>query len=145
MRAFHIISHLIWHKIFRCCFLCTIVQFTDLLSNHEIVALTRDFFLTPEITHFRQPNPIRHKCMTSEEHPTNRVFPCLTLAAGVEDTNLGHQKHDYQRQLWSHCQVPDATLKMTKASYHFVRDCDWLRGENIFSIENFLNTQGRGG
>ena len=129
---FHIKSPLIWHKIFRCCFLCTIVQFTDRLSNHEIVALTRDFFLTPEITHFRQTNPIRLKCMTSEVHPTNRVFPCMTLATGVEDTNPGHQKHDYQRQLWSHCEVPLAALKMTKPSYHFVRDYDRLRGENLF-------------
>ena len=52
-RTLHVKSPLIRHKIFRSCFLCTIVQFTDVLTNDNIVTLTRDFFITQEKTLFR--------------------------------------------------------------------------------------------
>ena len=63
-RTLHVKSSLIRHKIFRSCFLCTIVQFTDVLTNDDIVTLTRDFFFTPEITFSRQQIAIHFKHVT---------------------------------------------------------------------------------
>ena len=73
-RTLHVKSPLIRHKIFRSCFLCTIVQFTDVLTNDDIVTLTRDFFFTSEITLFRQLIAIRFKHVTSQVHSANGAF-----------------------------------------------------------------------
>ena len=66
--------HVIRHKIFRSCFLCTVVQFTDVLTNDDIVTLTRDFFFTSEITLFRQLIAIRFKHVTSQVPSKNGAF-----------------------------------------------------------------------
>ena len=85
--------------------LLTIVQFTGISTNDETEALTRDFFLTPKIILFRQPNPIRRKSVSSKEHSTNRAFTFIALACGVKYTNPGHQKHDFRPQLWNHFEM----------------------------------------
>ena len=104
-RTLHVKSSLIRHKIFRSCFLCTIVQFTDVLTNDDIETLTRDFFLTPEITLFRQLIAIRFKHVTFQVHSANGAFRYTTLAVSVEYTNPGHHKHGCQPELWIHSEV----------------------------------------
>ena len=104
-KTLHVKSPLIRIEIFRSCFLWTIVLFTDVLTNDEIEALTRDFFLTPEIALFRQADPIRLKSVSSGEHSTNRAFPFIALDSSVKFTNPGHQKHDFQPQLWKHFEM----------------------------------------
>ena len=73
-KTLHVKSSLIRHKIFRSCFLCTIVQFTDVLTNDDIVTLTRDFFFTPEITFSRQLIAIHFKHVTFQVHSENGAF-----------------------------------------------------------------------
>ena len=104
-RTLHVKSPLIRYKIFRSCFLCTIVQFTDVLTNDDIVTLTRDFFLTQEKTLFRQLIAMHFKHVTSQVHSANRAFRYMTPAVGVEYTNPGHQKHCCQPELWIHSEV----------------------------------------
>ena len=41
----------------------------------------------------------------SKEHSTNRAFPFTELASSVKYTNPGHQKHDFQPQLWNHFEM----------------------------------------
>ena len=104
-RTLHVKSPLIRHKIFRSCFLCTIIQFTDVLTNDDIVTLTCDFFFTPEITLFRQLIAIHFKHVTFQVHSANGAFRYTTLAVSVEYTNPGHQKHGWQPELWIHSEV----------------------------------------
>ena len=104
-RTLHVKSLLIRYKIFRSCFLCTIVQFRDVLTNDDIVTLTRDFFLTQEKTLFRQPIAMHFKHVTSQVHSANRAFRYMTPAVGVEYTNPGHQKHCCQPEFWIHSEV----------------------------------------
>ena len=104
-RTLHVKSPLIRHKIFRSCFLCTIVQFTDVLTNDDIVTLTRDFFLTQEKTLFRQLIAMHFKHVTSQVHSASKAFRYMTPAVGVEYTNPGHQKHYCQPELWIHSEV----------------------------------------
>ena len=104
-RTLHVKSSLIRHKIFRSCFLCTIVQFTDVLTNDDIVTLTRDFFFTPEITFSRQLIAIHFKHVTFQVHSVDGAFSYMTSAVSVEYTNPGHQKHGCQPELWIHSEV----------------------------------------
>ena len=104
-RTFHVKSLLIWNEIFWSCFLCTIVQFADVLTNDYIVTLTRYFFLTAEVTLLRQPNAIHFKHVTSKVHLTKWSFLLMTLTSSVKYTNPGNQKHDSQPQLWIHSEV----------------------------------------
>ena len=68
-KTLHVKSHLIRHKIqFK------FNQFTDVLTNDDIVTLTRDFFFTSEITLFRQLIAIRFKHVTSQVHSANGAF-----------------------------------------------------------------------
>ena len=60
---------------------------SDLLTKIE--AMTRDFFLTPEIAPFRQLDSIRLKNVSSEEHSTNKAFPFIALASSVKSTQSG--------------------------------------------------------
>ena len=101
--------------------LLTIVQFTGISTNDETEALTRDFFLTPEIILFRQPNPIRLKSVSSKEHSTNRAFTFIALASGVKYTNPGHQKHDFRPQLWNHFEmtVKGSFKALRLRTYHY--------------------------
>ena len=104
-RTLHVKSPLIRYKIFRSCFLCTIVQFTDVLTNDDIVTLTRDFFLTQEKTLFRQLIAMHFKHVTSQVHSASKAFRYMTPAVGVEYTNPGHQKHCCQPEFWIHSEV----------------------------------------
>ena len=116
-RTLHVKSPLIRHKIFRSCFLCTIVQFTDVLTNDDIVTLTRDFFLTQVKTLFRQLIAIHLKHVTSQAHSTNGAFDYMTLAVGVEYTSLGHHKHCCQPELWIHSEVNVGANCCTQMKY----------------------------
>ena len=116
-RTLHIKSPLIRHKIFRSCFLCTIIQFTDVLTNDDIVTLTCDFFFTPEITLFRQLIAIHFKHVTFQVHCANGAFRYTTLAVGVEYTNLGHHKHGCQPELWIHSEVNVGANCCTQIKY----------------------------
>ena len=97
------------------------VLFTDLLTDDEIEALIRDIFLTPEIALFRQPDPIRLKSVSPEERSTNRAFPFIALASSVKYTNPGHQKHDFQPQLWNHFEmtVKGGFMALRLRTYHY--------------------------
>ena len=131
-RTLHVKSSLIRHKIFRSCFLCTIVQFTDVLTNDDIITLTRDFFFTPEITLFRQLIAIHFKHVTFQVHSANGAFRYTTLAVSVEYTNPGHHKHGCQPELWIHSEVNvgadcstqikhlSTKLKMLRLSYLWI-------------------------
>ena len=107
-RTLHVKSPLIRHKIFRSCFLCTIIQFTDVLTNDDIVTLTCDFFFTPEI-HFKH--------VTFQVHCANGAFRYTTLAVSVEYTNPGHQKHGWQPELWIHSEVNVGANCCTQIKY----------------------------
>ena len=110
-------SSLIRHKIFRSCFLCTIVQFTDVLTNDDIVTLTRDFFFTSEITLFRQLIAIRFKHVTFQVHSVDGAFSYMTSAVSVEYTNPGHHKHGCQPELWIHSEVNVSANCCTQTKY----------------------------
>ena len=116
-KTLHVKSHLIRHKIFRPCFLCTIVQFTDVLTNDDIVTLTRDFFFTPGIALFRQLIAIHFKHVTFQVHSANGAFHYMTLAVSVEYTNPGHQKHGCQPELWIHSEVNVGANSCTQIKY----------------------------
>jgi len=86
---------LIRYEISRSCFLGSIVQFAEVLINDVIVALTRDFFGTPEIAAFTPFDLERFKGVASEEHSSNRVLRCwLTLGSSLKYTNPGHQERN---------------------------------------------------
>ena len=116
-RTLHVKSPLIRHKIFRSCFLCTIVQFTDVLTNDDIVTLTRDFFFTPEITFSRQLIAIHFKHVTFQVHSVDGAFSYMTSAVSVEYTNPGHQKHGCQPELWIHSEVNVGANCCTQIKY----------------------------
>lgn len=98
LRTFHVKFFPVWRKIFWSCLLCTIVQFTDILTNDKVVALTPDFFFAPQIALLRESN----QGVTSEEHSSDGVFIFMTLASGVNDINPEHHKHECQPELWTH-------------------------------------------
>lgn len=100
LRTFHVKFFPVWRKIFWSCLLCTIVQFTDILTNDKVVALTPDFFFAPQIALLRESNPYCFKGVTSEEHSSYGVFIFMTLARGVNDINPEH--HECQPELWTH-------------------------------------------
>jgi len=54
------------------------------MADDEIVALTHDFFGTPEIAAFIPFNLALFKCVSSEEHSSNGVFHCLTLESSFK-------------------------------------------------------------
>ena len=116
-KTLHVKSSLIRHKIFRSCFLCTIVQFTDVLTNDDIETLTRDFFFTPEIALFRQLIAIHFKHVTFQVHSANGAFRYTTLAVSVEYTNPGHHKHGCQPELWIHSEVNVSANSCTQTKY----------------------------
>jgi len=92
---FHVEPCLIRLEIFRSCFFGSIVQFAEVLTNNEIVALTRDFFGTPEIAALMPFNLVRFKGVASEEHSSNGVFRCrLTLKSSLKYTNPEHQERN---------------------------------------------------
>ena len=113
----HVKSPLIRHKIFRSCFFCAIVQFAGVLTNDDIVTLTRDFSLTQVKTLPRQLIAIRFKHVTSQVHSTNGAFDYMTLAVSVEYTNPGHQKHSCQTELWIHSEVNVGANCCTQIKY----------------------------
>ena len=79
-------------EIFRSRLLGSVVQFADFIIYDVIVALTRDFFGTPEIAAFMPFNLVRFERVASEEHSSNGVFRCwLTLSSSLKNTNPGHQ------------------------------------------------------
>ena len=143
-RTLHVKSPLIRHKIFRSCFLCTIVQFTDVLTNDDIVTLTRDFFLTQVKTLFRQLIAIQLKHVTSQAHSTNGAFDYMTLPVGVEYTNLGHHKHGCQPELWIHSEVNVGANCCTQIKYLSTQltmlrlSCIWIFSQintSIYTLE----------
>ena len=143
-RTLHVKSPLIRHKIFRSCFLCTIVQFTDVLTNDDIVTLTRDFFLTQVKTLFRQLIAIHFKHVTSQAHSTNGAFDYMTLPVGVEYTNLGHHKHGCQPELWIHSEVNVGANCCTQIKYRSTQltmlrlSCIWIFSQintSIYTLE----------
>ena len=121
------------------------VLFTDLLTDDEIEALIRDILLTPDIALFRQPDPIRLKSVSPEERSTNKAFPFpLALASSVKYTNLGHQKHDFQPQLWNHFEmtVKGSFMALRLRTYHhnskyFKSLIMILRGGMVNALYNF--------
>ena len=147
-RTLHVKSPLIRHKIFRSCFLCTIVQFTDVLTNDDIVTLTRDFFLTQVKTLFRQLIAIHFKHVTSQAHSTNGAFDYMTLPVGVEYTNLGHHKHGCQPELWIHSEVNVGANCCTQIKYRSTQltmlrlSCIWIFSQintSIYTLEGEVN------
>ena len=120
-KTLHVKSPLIRIEIFRSCFLWTIVLFTDVLTNGEIEALTRDFFLTPEIALFRQARPdTSQECFLWGTFYQQSV-PFIALASSVKFTNPGLQKHDFQRQLWKHfgMTVKGGFMALRLRTYHY--------------------------
>ena len=75
----HVVSRLVWQKIFRSCFFCTIVKLTNVLTNDEVVALTCDFFGALEVAGLVQSNLYVFECVTSKIHSFDRVLRCVTL------------------------------------------------------------------
>ena len=143
-RTLHVKSPLIRHKIFRSCFLCTIIQFTDALTNDDIVTLTCDFFFTPEITLFRQLIAIHFKHVTFQVHSANGAFRYTTLAVSVEYTNPGHQKHGCQPELWIHSEVNVGANCCTQIKYLSTQltmlrlSCIWIFSQintSIYTLE----------
>ena len=97
-RTLHIKSPLIRHKIFRSCFLCTIIQFTDVLMQMQLIAI-----------HFKH--------VTFQVHCANGTFRYTTLTVSVEYTNPGHQKHGWQPELWIHSEVNVGANCCTQIKY----------------------------
>ena len=113
--AFHVEPCLIRLKIFRSRFFGSIVQLAEVLTNNEIVALTRDFFGTPEIAAVIPFNPIRFKGVASEEHSSNGVFcSWLTLGSSLKYTNSGHHERNCKPELGIHIELNASQLIATK-------------------------------
>ena len=91
---FHVEPCLIRHKIFRPCFLSSIVELADFLTNMEVIALARNFFVALEKAIVRPSNLVGFKRVTSEVHLPDGVFHLVTLASSFKDTNPGHQKRN---------------------------------------------------
>ena len=65
------------------------------MINNVIVALTCDFFDTPEMAAFRPFNLKRFKGVASEEHSSNGVFRYrMTLSSRLKKADPGHQENN---------------------------------------------------
>ena len=103
---FHVEPSLIRLKICRSRFLGPIVQLADFMANDKIVALTGDFFSTPEMAAFIPLNLKRFNGVTSEEHSSNGVFRWrLTLSSNLKKADPGHQENNWEPELGIHIEL----------------------------------------
>ena len=101
---FHIEPCRIRHEVFRSRLLGSIIHFTGFLTNDEVEALTRDFFVTSDKA-FRQFNIADFKCVASEEHSSNGFFLCLTLGSSLKHITSGHQERNWEPELGIHIRM----------------------------------------
>ena len=76
------------------------------MANDKIVALTGDFFSTPEMAAFIPLNLKRFNGVASEKHSSNWVFRWrLTLKKKKKKADPGHQENNWEPELGIHIEL----------------------------------------